>query len=471
MGQRPHSPLLDLNTGTGAGNVAAALRKKESAPPVAAPIPKGGYESLAGTLTPIVRKEAGPPQKILVDLASVLDPVERQSLEGERHNPETNYVIYDSSKGEQPPAGVTAAGAVPTPQEIIASATTAQPVRAAPVTPVRHDPTGLSQPAPFASQVKNPTGAATAAVAAKPVDGPVAKGVGDNLANAHRLPIALPSNYAVYEDINLITIRRLSGAEAVRITTASQMRNISLQVATIGATLDVPIGQLWVADWRAVMFWHRIYSYKRVPYIAHWRSRRGNDNSTPLDFNTIDMRPMKISRNEWNERFRSKRLRVPDMDDYCWFANTNLDIEDRSWFNRAQYFDFDPSIDRSTAEGAHAAQLDRIAKIKTDGIDIDLLQDVYDLVQLLAQHGPNWVFKARDAKYNAHEQCDELRQAIAELTPTKDEDPIDPDLVAAMRLELGALEREIEAAQGQPVLAPEEEVEVRFDPFTFFPAL
>lgn len=87
------------------------------------------------------------------------------------------------------------------------------------------------------------------------------------------LTTGLPSGcklYAGFTD-NVMHVRRFSVDEALKIYDARAESSLRMLVEAVGATLDnFSVWDLTVGDFWFLMYWHRLHSYPKSPFIVNW---------------------------------------------------------------------------------------------------------------------------------------------------------------------------------------------------------
>lgn len=132
-----------------------------------------------------------------------------------------------------------------------------------------------SEPAPAAAAA--PTPIATPPIAV-PVPPPVAKtraAVLPLVSGASRIPgtlhedVYLPSQCLPYawKDIQ---VRRFNVEEIRAIIRARNSGNLRHLIRAVDATLTRPVTDLTMGDFWFLMYWHRLNSYKKAPFIIQW---------------------------------------------------------------------------------------------------------------------------------------------------------------------------------------------------------
>lgn len=81
--------------------------------------------------------------------------------------------------------------------------------------------------------------------------------------------ISLPSEFVSY-DWNDIQIRRFNIEELRSIVRARTTGNLRHLVRAVDATLTRPVTDLTQGDFWYIMYWHRINSYKKSPFVLEW---------------------------------------------------------------------------------------------------------------------------------------------------------------------------------------------------------
>ena len=125
--------------------------------------------------------------------------------------------------------------------------------------------------------------------------------------------IALPSG-GIFYNFNSVTIRPFKVPELALLYKAKKNRDITLLNDTVGKTLNVDIRDLWTVDARWVMYWHRMNSFVKTPYLATWESLYGNTNKTKIEFSDIDVTPLSLTKEEY-QVWVSKGLKAPNVRD------------------------------------------------------------------------------------------------------------------------------------------------------------
>lgn len=84
------------------------------------------------------------------------------------------------------------------------------------------------------------------------------------------VPMTLPSRQASYGKMN-ISITRLNVASVRDIIRASATQSIRLLVSTLGSTIHgFDIMSMSEVDFHYTMYWHRMNSYKKLPFVVPW---------------------------------------------------------------------------------------------------------------------------------------------------------------------------------------------------------
>lgn len=110
-----------------------------------------------------------------------------------------------------------------------------------------------------------------------------------------------PPSGCIFYDFDSIGIRVLTPEEAILVTGACQSNDIIGLHDVLNATITRNIRDLWWTDYLYVIFWHRLFSYAKLPYKITWTSIYGNERSDEINATHLTNTTLKITKEQWQE--------------------------------------------------------------------------------------------------------------------------------------------------------------------------
>lgn len=149
--------------------------------------------------------------------------------------------------------------------------------------------------------------------------------------------INLPSG-CIFYDFKTVGIRPLTVKEAILVTSCCQEPDILGLHDVLNATVTCDIRKLWWADYIYILFWHRLYSYTKVPYRMTWTSIYGNERSDELSTTSLSHSVLKITEEEW-ENYKSHGFSPPSVKSAEQVTYKKFGENDWKLFSRAQFLE------------------------------------------------------------------------------------------------------------------------------------
>jgi hypothetical protein len=148
--------------------------------------------------------------------------------------------------------------------------------------------------------------------------------------------IALPSNFIFY-NFDSVSVRFLKVRDLVSINHATLKSDLTLLIDALNGTINQDIRDLTVQDFFYLIYWHRMYSYPSNPYTVPWTSQYGNKNVTELTKSDLEIITIKMTRDEYVEKYLSKNICAPTVRDWETKEASNLSEEDTWQYDLAQH--------------------------------------------------------------------------------------------------------------------------------------
>ncbi len=153
--------------------------------------------------------------------------------------------------------------------------------------------------------------------------------------NPNNIRESLPSHCLPY-DFDDIEIRQFKARDLSKIYRSAIDENFSLIVDAIGATVNIDIRQLTMGDFTFLMYWHRINSYPKSPYIIEWTSRYGNANKYTVNGTNLIINEMKLTQLEF-DTYSGMGLCLPTVKDLEVLQTIRLTPDQQYIYNLAQF--------------------------------------------------------------------------------------------------------------------------------------
>jgi hypothetical protein len=207
--------------------------------------------------------------------------------------------------------------------------------------------------------------------------------------------LALPSNNILYDAQNVF-IRPFKAPELAMLYKAKKRRDTVLLYDTLDKTLNVSIRKLWTVDARWVMYWHRMNSFIKTPYLATWQSIYGNSNKTKIALTDVSVTPLKMTKERYQEWY-AKGYKVPDVQDSEHYSTFSGKLEeDQAWlYERAMYLQ---------GSGLHEQK----AKLDSEeGVEL-----LYEIKEFIAELSDSGIYETTQVK-DQHFVYDEALKTLA----------------------------------------------------------
>ena len=274
--------------------------------------------------------------------------------------------------------------------------------------------------------------------------------------------IILPSGNLFY-NFDSITIRPFEITDLARLARAIKRKDIVMINDVLDCVVDVDLRDLWMGDYRYIMYWLRINSLTKIPYTLNWTSFYGNRNTTQVTQTDLQFSMLtdSLSPEQW-QHYQALGLTYPNVRDSEEWITTQVKLsEDDRWiYERAQYVDgidiFD-KIRRLSDPRRHC---------------LNALSDIKEFSELLGKGGVKEFVKVQDRHFNADAAFDRLMlelKDIETLLETDLEMTAEQEDVMTTRLELLRQETErLSTGEAEPML---ETIPMRISVFAFFPGI
>lgn len=206
-----------------------------------------------------------------------------------------------------------------------------------------------------------------------------------------------PVSGGIFYDVGTdFSVRRLIGSDIAALATAGQADSTTLLLDAINPTLNgFDVRFMTAGDFKHLLYYHRLVSFPKRPWIRRFTSKYGNDNEiTVKEMGEIKFKTPRITQAEYQNEFVAKGLCVPLMRDveYLEIFSPKA-IADKYIYMQAQYF-----------QGATFAE--KLAKHKAaDGELIGLSVTLKEI----SEHGVVEEIECVDAKFDPKAWVDELK--------------------------------------------------------------
>jgi hypothetical protein len=211
--------------------------------------------------------------------------------------------------------------------------------------------------------------------------------------------------------------RSLKTRDLIKLNKAQAERRDALVIDIMGATITEDIRDLTIGDFTYLMYYQRINSFPKAPFIIEWTSRYGNQNQTEINKSNLKTTPLTMTR-ERLEEWREQGFDLPRVRDYELFLTTPLTDQEKFVFERAQYFKGD------TPQQKIEHFLDRGAEMwpECKAFQQEALHGVVESVTVI------------DEKFNPVTWLEVLKKRIASLQVMAIQREVDGDTVGSAEL-------------------------------------
>ncbi|MDE1905568.1 MAG: hypothetical protein KGH75_03850 [Rhodospirillales bacterium] len=240
--------------------------------------------------------------------------------------------------------------------------------------------------------------------------------------------IALPSN-GIFYSFNSVAIRPFKVSELALLYKAKKNRDIVLLNDTVSKTvIGCDYRDLWVIDARWVMYWHRMNSYVKTPYLASWESLYGNTNKTTITMSDIHVTPPTITREEYL-RWYEKGFKVPNVRDMEHLDTFRSKLDDSQlWmYEKALYL-----------QGTNLHEQKALMENSDEGVE--LLYQIKEFESLISKGQIVETATAKDQFFNYEKAIQYLGSNLEVINNLLNNelniDPITQDLLYAKRHEI-----------------------------------
>lgn len=144
-----------------------------------------------------------------------------------------------------------------------------------------------------------------------------------------------PSRSRVYS-LKEIQVKALTVSTLKKLAAAIRAKSFTLMLDALDHHITLDIRDLTVPDFYFFLYWLRINSYLRSPYLLTWTSKYGNENTTRITMPILSIKELEMTEHELAE-WREKGLDIPRIRDMEILSNDELSTEDRWEIEYAQY--------------------------------------------------------------------------------------------------------------------------------------
>lgn len=269
----------------------------------------------------------------------------------------------------------------------------------------------------------------------------------------------LPSRFLFYP-FKSLSIRRITFPDLLKINKATKGKVVSVLLDALQATIDRDIRDLTVPDFYAILFWHRLESYTKTPFMVRYVSKYGNTNEISITNTVIEEIQNKMTIERWLE-WKEKGFRQPTVRDMEILDSANLSEEETWAYERAQYLQIvgEPSVEdpygiKSIIE-------------KMSNIPVETIESIREF-SAESVHGIKESIQVKDEKFDADKRENDLKDILKYYEQSGASGTSLPFVIEVLR-EL----KEISEAKGAGIkVEPTAQVvPLAFDIWSFFPEI
>lgn len=210
--------------------------------------------------------------------------------------------------------------------------------------------------------------------------------------------LELPSR-CIFYDFDEIFIRRLTVIELGKIYRSITESNYSMFIDTIGNTINQKARDLTVADWYFVLYWLRLHSYPKSPFIVEWTSKYGNKNTHTVKTTNLEIKSIETPIEEL-QVYLDKGLTSPTVKDMEILQGGELSKEKEFMFSKAQY------LSGNTVK----EKLEKLEKID----DLSILEDINEFSAKI-EHGVIETVTLTDNKFEPIKAVEHLKNVSNQI--------------------------------------------------------
>lgn len=277
--------------------------------------------------------------------------------------------------------------------------------------------------------------------------------------------VFVPSKCVPYP-FDALHARPLMVKDLAAIVSATEASDLSSFLDALSNCVYQNIRDLTLPDFRFLMYWWRINSYPKSPYVLNWTSRYGNRNRIEITNTNLKMKEIELDRAGYNA-WRQRGYRFPTMADIEREKVIATDAQTRFLFEKAQYLEVDEPIDGDWMKA-------RILRLSESSMSV--MEDIREFAGF-ANYGVTEEFTGVDENFNPEtapialrRSADAILNRVNSYMDTADPDLIEKEIAEADKYleEASAIEKAV--AEGQPYEPKEEVIAIRIDTMDFFPS-
>lgn len=221
--------------------------------------------------------------------------------------------------------------------------------------------------------------------------------------------IQFPSNSVAYpaEYKNGIKVRAMDIATLALVHEAQQHKSQSALYDAMQHCIEMDIRNLTIPDFYFMIYWLRLTSYPRTPFVLQWTSRYGNSLSTTVTMSTLDIVYLKMTPDEYN-MWKLKGLTFPTMRDQEFIAEGEFTLATKWMRDYSQYI-YLPEPAQDPTEYTQQ----KIARFQEMGVDA--MQDISDFASKI-NHGVVEEIPVKDDRFDLPKAIDFVSAEIESLT-------------------------------------------------------